>query len=112
MAEITGQTNDGYHTFDELYRHRSVLFVALMKAFAASSWYSSKHDDGTMFDGMFICGMNLPGGQITYHLNVEPWWELLRNTPVPCLAFAPRYDGHTSDDVINRLTEWVGPTRG
>lgn len=25
---VTGSTSDGYHTFDELYHHRAVLFIA------------------------------------------------------------------------------------
>lgn len=109
MTEITGQTSDGYHTFDELYKHRSALFVALMKAFSSSSWYSSKHDDGTMFIGMFICGMNLPAGQITYHLELDPWWDIMDRTIVPCLVRAPKWDGHTSEEVVARLVDWVSP---
>lgn len=40
------------------------------------------------------------GAQITYHIPIERWseTEFARE-----LAVAPEYDGHSSDDVIERL---------
>lgn len=31
---INGETSDGYHTFNELYHHRAVLFSVIVKAFS------------------------------------------------------------------------------
>lgn len=68
---ITGETSDGYHTFNELYHHRAVLFSVIVKAFPDHAWKSRKHHDGTMYDGMFIVGIETPDGQATYHYDIN-----------------------------------------
>ncbi len=98
-----GKVSDGYHSFDELYEHRCMLFIALMSAYPELSWKSRKHSDGSSYDGWFIAGMNLPAGQITYHLP-NRLWDL---TKVKELSCAPEYDGHTSKDVIRRLEVFI-----
>lgn len=35
---VTGATSDGYHTFDELYHHRAVLFSVIVAMFRGRSW--------------------------------------------------------------------------
>jgi len=92
--------SDGYHTFDELYEHRCLLFIALANASPMMHpWKSKAHDDGFGYEGWFIAGMTLPTGPITYHLP-DRYWDLLR---VPTLSKSPKWDGHTSQDVIERL---------
>ncbi|NCC41670.1 MAG: hypothetical protein EOM21_20095 [Gammaproteobacteria bacterium] len=94
----TGKISDGYHTFDELYEHRHALFIALANK-CLGSWKSRQHADGTMFDGWFIAGIETPKGSATYHLPLRLFDKLY------CveLDYAPEWDGHTSDDVIERL---------
>lgn len=101
----TGKISDGYHTFDELYAHRILLFVCLLKSYPSISWKSKFHDDGSSFDGWFIAGMMLSSGDITYHIP-DRYWDMLEKIKV--LDNAPKWDGHTPDDVIKRLSEWVG----
>src|SRR5574343_1157886 len=103
----TGQVSDGFHTFDELYEHRCQLFAALMHCRRDISWKAGYHSDGTMFDGWFIAGMDLPTGRITYHLPAT-MWNLLG---VPSYERAPEWDGHTPQDVVSRLNEWNGMLR-
>lgn len=104
----TDEVSDGQHTFGELYEHRAALFIALMKGRLPSSWFAPVHEDGTMFPGgWFIAGTDLGIGQITYHLRMDPWWDVLSSSGVLLLDKAPPYDGHTSSDVIARLVEWV-----
>lgn len=104
------EVSDGYHTFDELYEHRYALFIALQSAYCRISeewgyegnetWKSKLHHDGTMFEGMFIAGIFVDEGQqITYHLPLSYWDE----TYGKILEKAPKWDGHTSDEVIQRL---------
>ena len=57
---ITGETSDGYHTFNELYHHRAVLFSVIVANYPDRAWKSKKHHDGTMYDGMFIVGIDTP----------------------------------------------------
>lgn len=73
---VTGATSDGYHTFDELYHHRAVLFSVIVAMFRGLSWKSLHHHDGTMYDGMFIVGIDTPAGPATYHYDVEPYWDM------------------------------------
>lgn len=102
---VTGETSDGYHTFDELYHHRAVLFAVIVAKFPDLSWKSRLHADGTMYDGMFIVGIDTPAGQATYHYDVEPYWDMF-----PCLELdrAPEWDGHTPDDAIGRIASLRG----
>lgn len=102
--EVTGETSDGYHTFNELYDHRTMLMAVLMNTeeFCTVSWRSRQHHVGgaPMFDGMFIVGMNLHVGQVTYHIE-DKHWDLFNG--VETLENAPEWDGHTSGDVLERL---------
>ena len=74
--KITGDTSDGYHTFDELYDHRAKLFSVIVRDHREIAWKSRLHHDGTMYDGMFIVGVETPEGQATYHYDVDPYWDL------------------------------------
>lgn len=97
---IDGETSDGYHTFNELYHHRAVLFSVIVAKFRDRAWKSKLHADGTMYDGMFIVGIETPDGQATYHYDVDPYWDLFR---CKVLDRAPEWDGHTPDQAIERI---------
>lgn len=97
---VTGATSDGYHTFDELYHHRAVLFSVIVAAFPERSWKSLHHHDGSMYDGMFIVGIDTDAGPATYHYDVDPYWDMF---PCEVLDRAPEWDGHTPDDAIERI---------
>lgn len=97
---ITGETSDGYHTFNELYHHRAVLFSVIVKVFPDHAWKSRKHHDGSMYDGMFIVGIETPDGQATYHYDIEPYWDMFECKE---LEYAPEWDGHTSAQAIDRI---------
>lgn len=101
-----GKVSDGFHTFDELYDHRLGLFAALMLSNPEISWISPLHDDGSRIKGWFIAGMNLPTGPITYHLPNQ-YLEHLNAGKIKYLNRAPEFDGHTSQDVLQRLADWV-----
>ena len=106
----TGKISDGYHTFDELYEHRCLLFILLMQCNPGRSWRSWQHSDGSMFDGWFIAGMSIPTPngekQVTYHLPVR-LAELLYGKSIKVLDKAPEWDGHTPGDVVERLAGWA-----
>lgn len=99
-VEINGDTSDGYHTFNELYHHRAVLFSVIVKAFPDKAWKSKMHHDGTMYNGMFIVGIETPRGQATYHYDIDPYWNMFECQE---LDRAPEWDGHTPQEAIDRI---------
>ena len=97
---INGETSDGYHTFNELYHHRAVLFSVIVRNYPELCWKSKKHHTGDMYEGMFIVGINTSDGQASYHYDIEPYWDMFECEE---LEFAPEWDGHTPDKAIERI---------
>lgn len=96
-----GDVSDGSHTFNELYHHRMVLFLAILKIYKSLDWKSKKHYDGTMYDDYFIVGINTPKGQVTYHYHID-YWNMFDD--IQEIPNAPKWDGHSSDDVTRLLS--------
>lgn len=99
---VTGDTSDGYHTFNELYDHRAKLFSVIVRDHMEWCWKAKKHSDGTMYDGMFIVGINTPYGQASYHYNIDPYWDMFHCEEY---EFAPKWDGHTPQQAIERISK-------
>ena len=97
-----GNLSDGYHTFNELYHHRAILFSVICNAMPDKAWKSKLHDTGDMYEGMFIVGIETPEGQATYHYDIEPYWDMFK---VKELEKAPKWDGHTPQVAIDRLSK-------
>lgn len=96
-----GDVSDGYHTFNELYEHRTVLFACLCKQFRPDLvWKSDFHSDGTMYDGMFIVGINTECGTVTYHME-NKYKDLFKS--IQTLDKAPEWDGSTPEDGLEFL---------
>lgn len=86
--------------FKELYYHRMILFSIICNQNKNIAWKSKLHHDGTMFNkDSFICGIQTPEGQYTYHYKLE-YWDMF---DIKELEYAPEYDGHKPSD-ISRLT--------
>ena len=61
--------SDGSHCFDELYEHRCLLFIALMRSHPRMCWRALRHNDGSFHEGWFVAGMDLiPGVFYEDHL--------------------------------------------
>lgn len=99
-----GDVSDGYHTFNELYHHRAILFSVICNQNKDIAWKSKSHHDGTMYANMFIVGIDTPEGQATYHYDVNPYWDIFH---VKALDIAPIWDGHTPEQAINRIITLV-----
>ena len=91
--------SDGYHTFDELYYHRMILFSLVCNQNKEKSWKSKLHHDGTMFEGDFIVGIDTSKGQYTYHYHLE-YWNMY---DIKEIEYAPKYDGHKPSDITRLL---------
>lgn len=87
--------SDRYHTFQELYYHRMVLFSVICNCHKEKSWKSFKHSDGTMFEDYFIVGVTTVDGDYTCHYHKD-YWEMF---DVKELRKAPEWDGHTPSDI-------------
>lgn len=109
---VDENTSDGYHTFRELYNHRRALTAALAKTVnelvwrEQVVWRSRLHhpEDGPMFDGEFIVGIDLPNGTIRYHYANQYWddfWE------IPELEHAPKWDGAGPELTVTRLLDFA-----
>lgn len=112
MSKVTGETSDGYHTFNELYEFRLLYNAALFNEWHAfgelhpvKSW---KHSDGELAfgGGWFVVTVQLPTGQITNHYE-EKDWDLFQ---IPEVTTAPKWDGHTAQDVAKRLRAYLERT--
>ena len=97
-----GELSSGFHTFNELYDHRAKLFAVICNSHKDIAWKSKLHDTGDMYDNMFIVGVSTPDGQATYHYDFKTYWDLFN---VRELKKAPKYDGHTPTDAINRILD-------
>jgi len=93
--------SDGWHTFNDLYYHRMILFLALQLAHKDKSWKSKKHYDGSMFDDSFIVGIKTNEGDYTYHYNLK-YWSFFEN--IKEIDKAPKYDGHNPEDIDRLLS--------
>jgi len=102
---ITGETSDGYHTFNELYHYRmlyNALYVnELVKNNPYSVHKSKRHSDGELAfgGGWFVVTMDLPAGQVTNHYELKDWDKF------HCaeLDKAPEWDGHTPQEAAERM---------
>lgn len=93
--------SDKWHTFEELYYHRMILFLTIQKAYKGKSWKSKKHHDGTMFEDSFVVGIETPEGQYSYHYNLK-YWDLFKD--IKELDYAPEFDGHEPKDIDRLLS--------
>ena len=102
--EDIGEISDGYHTFNQLYHQRAILFAAIVNQNKGISWKSYKHSDGKYcFDSdgeWFVVGIDTPKGSYTYHYSKE-YWDYF-----DCIELerGKEWDGHTEDDVIRLLS--------
>ena len=98
-CEDVGELSDGYHTFNQLYHQRAVLFVCIVKQNKSKAWKSFKHSDGKYcFDSngeWFIVGVDTPQGSYTYHYAKE-YWDIFDCQELEC---GKEWDGHTEEDV-------------
>ena len=104
--QVSGDTSDGYHTFNELYDFRKAYNAALFNEWAASGKYSvhksKRHYDGEecFGGGWFIVVAQLPNGQISNHYEMKDWDKFQLPETDKALF---EYDNHTSADVLKRL---------
>ena len=97
-----GDLSDGYHTFNDLYQQRCVLFAALVKANKDKAWKTRFHEDGEpcFGGGWFLVTIDTPEGCYGYHYE-EKYWDLFDCKE---LERAKHWDGYTDKDVGRLLS--------
>ena len=106
-----GKISDGYHTFNELYEYRLLYNASFFNELAKQNLYdvhkSKKHSNGEdCFGGeYFVVIAELPTGQISNHYRLKHW-DLFQ---IPEKDKANKWDGHTPQDVANRMREFLKP---
>ena len=104
MDDDMGEVSDGYHTFNQLYHQRAVLFATIVKQNKEKAWKSWKHGNGKFcFDSnkeWFIVGVDTPEGSYTYHYE-KKYWDIFDCVELEHGKF---WDGHTEEDVTRLLS--------
>lgn len=95
--------SDGYHTFDELYGHRCLLYIALCLANKDKCGWKPH------YEGWPVLYFNSSAGQITYHIDEKKFGGLFKDKIRRDDSFV--WDGHTSDDVLARLARHCGDSK-
>lgn len=107
---ISGETSDGYHTFNELYDFRKTYNALLFNQWADLGLYdvhkAKKHYDGEdcFGGGWFVVFAMLPTGQITNHYELSDW-DIFDIPEEPKVKI--EFDGHTPQDVLKRMKDLV-----
>ena len=93
--------SDGYHTFNDLYTQRAVLFATIVNQNLDKAWKSRKHEDGEpcFGGGWFIVAVDTPMGSYSYHYE-DKYWDIFKCVE---LSVAKHWDGHTDKDVWRLL---------
>lgn len=103
ISRKNGTLSDGYHTYNDLYYQRCVLFATICNMNKNISWKSARHSDGQKCfdsDNWFIVGIDTLEGSYTYHYEMK-FWDMFK---VPELEKGKEWDGHTEKDVTRLLS--------
>lgn len=92
-----GEISDGFHTFNELYYQRMMLFAMLVKIYKDRAWKTRRHEDGELCfgGGWFLVTIDTPEGAYGYHYKDQDW-DLFDCEELPQ---AKHWDGYTEKDV-------------
>lgn len=97
-----GDLSDGYHTFNDLYYQRCVLFATIVNSHKTKAWKTKYHEDGEpcFGGGWFLVTVETPEGAYGYHYE-DKYWNLFDCKE---LKKAKHWDGYTDKDVGRLLS--------
>lgn len=97
-----GDVDDGYHSFNDLYFQRCILFATIVNSHKELSWKTKCHEDGKpcFGGGWFLVTIETPEGEYGYHYE-EKYWSLFNCKEIPN---AKHWDGYTDKDVKRLLS--------
>lgn len=101
-VEDVGDVSDGYHTFNQLYHQRAMLFAVIVNQNKKLAWKTRKHEDGEpcFGGGWFLVTIDTPDGAYGYHYE-DKYWDLFECKEIPV---AKHWDGYTEENVDRLLS--------
>ena len=95
--EDIGEFSDGYHTFNQLYHQRAVLWATIVNLNKDKAWKTMRHEDGKpcFGGGWFLVTIDTPEGAYGYHYE-DKYWDMF---DCQILPKAKPWDGYTEEDV-------------
>ena len=92
-----GKFSDGYHTFNDLYFQRCILFAQIVNDHKSRAWKTRFHEDGEpcFGGGWFLVTIDTPNGAYGYHYE-DKYWDFFECEELPK---AKHWDGYTENDV-------------
>lgn len=92
-----GDLSDGYHTFNDLYFQRCMLFKQIVHDHKDRAWKTKFHEDGEpcFGGGWFLVAIDTPSGAYGYHYE-DKYYDLFDCEELPR---AKHWDGYTEKDV-------------
>lgn len=102
IPDDIGDFSDGYHTFNELYYQRCVLFATIVNMNKNKAWKTRYHEDGEpcFGGGWFLVTIETPEGAYGYHYE-DKYWNLFDCKEI---KKAKHWDGYTDKDVGRLLS--------
>lgn len=103
---VNGDISDGYHTFDELYEHRCLLWIAF-----CLERHSQHPEEKAAFwlrdhyEGWDLLATDLLNKQVSYHIP-KKFRYLYEGIVHEILGRSWEFDGHTPADVLQRLEDY------
>lgn len=96
VADI-GDVSDGYHTFNQLYHQRAMLFSVIVNQNKERAWKTHRHEDGKpcFGGGWFLVTIDTPAGAYGYHYE-DKYWNLFDCKEI---EKAKPFDEYTENDV-------------
>lgn len=102
MPSDIGNFSDGYHTFNQLYHQRAMLFAIIVKQNKELAWKTHNHEDGEpcFGGGWFLVTIDTPEGSYGYHYE-NKYWDLFDCEEIPV---AKHWDGYTEENIDRLLS--------
>jgi len=102
MPSDIGNYCDGFHTFNQLYHQRTMLFATIVNQNKDRAWKTHRHEDGELCfgGGWFLVTVDTPQGAYGYHCE-DKYWDLFDCEE---LKVAKHWDGYTEGNVDRLLS--------
>lgn len=86
---------DEHHTMKELYFQRTLLWAVICNTYKDKAFKAKFHEDGTMYDEMFIAVISTDIGDYSFHIKSK-YWDLF---DIEAKETYENYDEHKPEDI-------------